>query len=238
MRQPGSGVADSRRRRPGRVPLSRRDRVDDRGARSVACLATAARGRGGGNSRVRVRQPRRADILLQLAKPNPFTDRQRLILHRMRPPVHVHPVTQRAFICAELASDLGDRTRRLDHHLHSLVTKLGRETLLRSWHLSPPVRSILPQRDPVRKPRGTPHLTQPPQHEHPTSTATRTPPDDQGPRKLTPTKSADPTRPQNDPPQPIDHLRWTARIHGFRLKVFETGDLAEMEALVAEDVEI
>src|SRR5829696_4757432 len=42
-------------------------------------------------------------------------------------PVLVHPIPERALVDTDLPSHLGDRTRRLDHHLHSLGLELRRE---------------------------------------------------------------------------------------------------------------
>src|SRR6266513_3328912 len=49
--------------------------------------------------------------------------------------VYAHPVTQGAFIDAELLRHAGNRTRRLDHHLHGFLFEFGREALLRSRQL-------------------------------------------------------------------------------------------------------
>src|SRR5205823_11363366 len=49
--------------------------------------------------------------------------------------VNAHPVTQSAFIDTELLRHAGNRTRRLDHHLHGFLFEFGREALLRSRQL-------------------------------------------------------------------------------------------------------
>src|SRR6267154_5747624 len=53
--------------------------------------------------------------------------------------VGINPVTQGALVDAELLSHTGDRTRRLDHHLHGFILEFRREALLRPgqlFHLS------------------------------------------------------------------------------------------------------
>src|SRR3954451_15853226 len=50
--------------------------------------------------------------------------------------ISCHPVTERALVDTQIACDLGDGTRRLDHHLHGLLTILRREL------------AILPHNDP------------------------------------------------------------------------------------------
>src|SRR3954447_22260516 len=55
-----------------------------------------------------------------------------------QPPAFVaHPVAQRALIDVYFPGHFGDRTRRLDHHLHRLVLALRRE-------LPPPFRHCYP----------------------------------------------------------------------------------------------
>src|ERR1039457_6995784 len=49
--------------------------------------------------------------------------------------VSAHPVAEGAFVDTELLSHAGDRTRRLDHHLHGLIPEFRREALLRSRQL-------------------------------------------------------------------------------------------------------
>src|SRR5712672_380216 len=49
--------------------------------------------------------------------------------------VGINPVTQGALVDAELLSHTGDRTRRLDHHLHGFILEFRREALLRSRQL-------------------------------------------------------------------------------------------------------
>src|SRR6266568_6774505 len=49
--------------------------------------------------------------------------------------VYAHPVTQGTFIDTELLRHAGNRTRRLDHHLHGFLFEFGREALLRSRQL-------------------------------------------------------------------------------------------------------
>src|SRR5579864_3666834 len=49
--------------------------------------------------------------------------------------VDANPVTEGAFVDAELLRHPGDRARRLDHHLHGFVLEFRREALLRSGQL-------------------------------------------------------------------------------------------------------
>src|SRR3974390_2630055 len=46
-----------------------------------------------------------------------------------------HPVTEGSFVDTELLCHSGDRTRRLDHHLHGFILEFRREALLRSGQL-------------------------------------------------------------------------------------------------------
>jgi hypothetical protein len=63
----------------------------------------------------------------ELAKPRPLRDRQRRFLVDVLDPVLVHPAPKGAFVHLDFAGDLGDRPRRLGHHLHGLVLELRRE---------------------------------------------------------------------------------------------------------------
>src|ERR1700745_2796747 len=53
--------------------------------------------------------------------------------------IGVHPVTEGAFVDAELLCHSGNRARCLDHHLHGFILEFRREALLRPgqfFHLS------------------------------------------------------------------------------------------------------
>ena len=58
---------------------------------------------------------------LKLAQPRTLTHRQRRFFTGMLTAVNIHPVTEGTFVDPELLRYFGDRTRRLDHHLHGLV---------------------------------------------------------------------------------------------------------------------
>src|SRR5215207_1890298 len=77
-------------------------------------------------------------LLLQLAGAPPqlrqlrsLRNSQRRLLAGMLPTIGVNPITKSALDDAEFLSDLGDRTRRLDHQLHRLFPELRRVILLR-----------------------------------------------------------------------------------------------------------
>src|ERR1700730_1725688 len=57
--------------------------------------------------------------------------------------VYANPVTEGAFVDTELLRHAGNRTRRLDHHLHGLIPEFGRETLLRSRQLLLPFQTSI-----------------------------------------------------------------------------------------------
>src|SRR5215207_5019818 len=72
-------------------------------------------------------------LLLQLAGAPPqlrqlrsLRNSQRRLLAGMLPTIGVNPITKSALDDAEFLSDLGDRTRRLDHQLHRLFPELRR----------------------------------------------------------------------------------------------------------------
>jgi len=66
----------------------------------------------------------------QLRQLRSFGDGQRRLLAGVLSPIGINPVPERPLDNAELLSDLSNRTRRLDHQLHSLFTKLRRLALL------------------------------------------------------------------------------------------------------------
>ena len=58
---------------------------------------------------------------LQLAQPRSLMHSQRRLLALMLTAVSANPVTKGAFVDAELLRYPGNRTRRLDHHLHGFI---------------------------------------------------------------------------------------------------------------------
>src|SRR5215468_6243162 len=90
--------------------------------------------------------PQLPDLLLQLPEPGPLRDRQRRLVASVLGLVLVHPVPECTLLHPNLTGDLGDRTRRLDHHLHRLVLELRSETPTQLRH---PLTSI-PDQDPIR----------------------------------------------------------------------------------------
>src|SRR3974390_3495101 len=71
----------------------------------------------------------------ELAQPRALIHGQRRLFAGMLTAVGGHPVTERAFVDTELLCHSGNRTRRLDHHLHGFLFEFGREALLRSRQL-------------------------------------------------------------------------------------------------------
>src|SRR5919112_3444212 len=85
-----------------------------------------------------------ARLTFQLPQPFPLIDTQGRLIPGVIPAISRDPIPQRPFTNPELTSDLSDRTRRLDHQLHGLFPKLGRELPLRACqHLPSPDRPIL-----------------------------------------------------------------------------------------------
>src|SRR6266566_5449462 len=62
--------------------------------------------------------PQFADLLLELTEPGPLRKRQRRLVINVLGPIPVDPAPERPLIHVDLTSDLSDRTRCLDHHLH------------------------------------------------------------------------------------------------------------------------
>lgn len=79
-----------------------------------------------------VLHPQFPRLAFKLPKPGPLIHRQRRLLAGMLSPVGTNPVAKSARVNTELVGHLRDRTRRLDHHLHCLFPKLGREVSLRT----------------------------------------------------------------------------------------------------------
>jgi hypothetical protein len=79
-----------------------------------------------------VLHPQFPRLAFKLPKPGPLIHRQRHLLAGMLSPVGTNPVAKSARVNTELVGHLRDRTRRLDHHLHCLFPKLGREVSLRT----------------------------------------------------------------------------------------------------------
>src|ERR1700734_3439348 len=72
---------------------------------------------------------------LKLAQARTLAHGKRRLLAGMLVAVAAYPATKSAFVDTELLSHAGDRTRRLDHHLHGLIPEFGREALLRTGQL-------------------------------------------------------------------------------------------------------
>src|ERR1035441_8613555 len=72
---------------------------------------------------------------LELAQPRALIHGQRRFLAGMLTAGGAHPATEGTFVDTELLRHPGDRTRRLDHHLHGFILEFRREALLRSRQL-------------------------------------------------------------------------------------------------------
>src|SRR5450755_1338821 len=92
---------------------------------------------------------------LELAQSRALAHGWRRLFAGMLTAIGARPVTEGAFVDTELLSHSGNRARRLDHHLHSLIPEFGREALLRSRQLLT-FPDVHPNGWTVRKPRGTP----------------------------------------------------------------------------------
>src|ERR1700748_2398173 len=68
---------------------------------------------------------------LELAQSRALTHGQRRFLAGMPTAVYANPVPEGAFVDTELLCHPGNRTRRLDHHLHGFILEFRREALLR-----------------------------------------------------------------------------------------------------------
>src|SRR6266566_5446016 len=100
--------------------------------------------------------PQFADLLLELTEPGPLRKRQRRLVINVLGPIPVDPAPERPLIHVDLTSDLSDRTRCLDHHLHRFFLELWRKTPARFRH-SPSLRSGTDLiRSVVRKVGGSP----------------------------------------------------------------------------------
>src|SRR5258708_24902215 len=76
---------------------------------------------------------------LELAQPRALANGKRRLFAGMLTAVDAHPVAEGAFVDTELLRHSGNRTRRLDHHLHGFILEFRGEALLRSgqlFHLS------------------------------------------------------------------------------------------------------
>src|SRR5215207_2542771 len=110
-------------------------------------------------------------LLLQLAGAPPqlrqlrsLRNSQRRLLAGMLPTIGVNPITKSALDDAEFLSDLGDRTRRLDHQLHRLFPELRRVILLRpsQFHSLSDIPKLSGVA--VRKIQGTSHTAEGPSY--------------------------------------------------------------------------
>jgi len=79
-----------------------------------------------------VLHPQLARFAFQLPQPFPLVHRQGRLVAGVIPAIRGYPIPECSFTDPELTGDHSDRTRRLDHQLHGLFPKFGREVSLRA----------------------------------------------------------------------------------------------------------